>query len=1607
MSNKFIEAMTPKQETEVIIEAPRQEEPIDNGNGNHRLDYPVAIIKPSVEPGTEIAPAPEGWFTNNGLALKLFRSQPTVLTAVNRYAESNPEWFQTFADSNGVPRIFYSPELVARLGEEVGSLQEAPEGWISLSKLPSALGKDRSTIVRMADNYRDNHPEWFLNLATKETIGKVALHLSPELVETIRGELVDSAPEGWITIGGLAKALGKDWGTAKKVVEEARESHPNDFAIFAGRGRSTSEYISPDLVANIRERLVGPSVPPEGWMKRNEVADCLRTSGPTIKTWATPYIKNNPFWAQKFITQRGQIAEFYSPDLIEKMVREYGSRNPAPEGWSTVSEACRQSGKKLGYVKKTAERYKEDHPEWFELFAAKNGNVSLHFSPELLDAILDITEKETNIPDGWIHRFDLAKELSVSATSIVKAANAYQDEHSEWFQSFLNHPSKPRPRMVEYYHPELIEILRNRFAEFSTSAPEGWATISSLRKELGGKAYDTIKSFVYQYEKEHPEWFSEYPTKDSQKGRRLSVFLHPELAELTRTHFSQFEQAPEGWIPNRTLAKMLNTGQSTIHRLASIHSELNPEWLQTYVSENGQVALHYAPVLASLIESALLSYRGERQSRDLAGKENDDLEASIIGFISKVGEGETLESHEFQALLSLFGSERAVDVLFQYRPEYRKISLPFAKRVIGDYLGEFLALRGDLQLDKLEMGVQYLSDASLKDGLREVIKNDCLKSYNQLRRGGRIDDDLSVFQTYIASLRSKTVSYSTPELAEVIDEVEEFYKALFEIIHIPDNVVNELEQGRLFPDINQRINILELMGKQKILIADEMGVGKSASAILAKESLGVKQALVVVPSNVVEVWRKYLSDYKNGDGSAKGYFKEGQAPRVLTINNGLESLNNLDLSEYDYILVSQERLNDDYMTFLEQLDYDMLVVDEAHKLKNITSGKRADNLVKLAGKIEGDDKYLALLSGTPVPNHIGDVAMVLKLLYPEKFEGIARKDLTRQILEGDVLDLRSLLVPRMQMKSLAESIEMPTLHEDLHAIQMSTEEKDAYEVLLEEDELTASQKIQILRQFALNPQIFEMTPGFQSSKIQAVAESLRSTFAAKNKVVMFVNGYIEGVIRGETTIFEGLNLPEDVEVHVIDGKVPKTRRLEIQKLLQEQSERKMLLAVSGQTADVGVDFSGAEELYFYNEPWTEYDKRQQQGRVYRPGLKQDLISHTFYVEGSVEEGIHKYIEHKYTAVEKLLRGIPLSELERELLRDDEKQIDPNLEVNPTLAEHYLSSWHRMLKIYSYVKGIGEKDFVTFLNKYGREYADCYTDLGSRSYQANVGRLAGTVIDNLAKSKNQDPKFVRILDVASGPEMLKRHISEDFQDQIVSVDINPHHFEQVDEKRRVGSFLDLPTADSTVDYANLSLALHYTKLSLRQGIYEPIKVFQELNRVLVNEGVAVINLMHNNDLKDPELFARAIEKVGFKIVEGLSGEVSSANNFKSRMLVLQKIGSCTQDTSTLVQQIGAPLLQGFKLAKTDVKIKDSRKIVTTFLLDGAKRIKASLNGLDQNVLSEEQATLSAMKSLRHKYGSIQKIPKEVIYQSGLARAYTGKAYVLFKSLETGNGAVITR
>lgn len=1008
----------------------------------------------------------------------------------------------------------------------------------------------------------------------------------------------------------------------------------------------------------------------------------------------------------------------------------------------------------------------------------------------------------------------------------------------------------------------------------------------------------------------------------------------------------------------------------------------------------GAVDNEQAKELRKDIESEVriaLLYRGD-------GREKKKAEEELKTFAQDVIQGESVDAQTFNQLVGLFGSSNVVDILYRSRPEFRGLPVDRVKSILGEYLGDFLIVRRGFNPSDIGAGLDYLSDPELKEGLMEVIKDSTLSYCLQERRFNNLGDN-KIIEGYLTGISKRLSVFDNGDLDNVLREVENYYKDIFDYIK-PAVLVDSLKPERSFPDLGQVINIKELEDKKRVLIADDMGLGKSASAILAKETLGVHQALIVVPSNVIPVWQDYLSDKVADDGKQIGYFKTGQTPRVLTIES-IDVLQNQDASSYDYILVSQEKLTDHNTLELERLDYGMLIVDEVHKLKNLLYGVRARNLIGLAQKVE-ENGYLALLSGTPVPNKVEDLAMVLKLLYPERFKDMRDEDLVSSIVNGDYADLRKLLIPRMQAKSLTESIDMPDLVENIIWVELSPQERDVYEILLEEDEIEATEKIKILRQFLLNPDLLDSTPGIISTKISKVGKHLRDVFGEKDKVVLFVNDYIGNVIRGEKSILERLGLPDNVEIRVIHGEVKSGKE---RKTIQDEfrtSDGKMLLLVSGQTADVGVDFSSAQEIDFYNQPWTKYDQMQQLARAYREGLGHALTSTTFVTENTIEEGIRNYIEIKYKAIQKLLKGIPVSEIEKDLLKKTDDDIQ-NLEVNPELAKYYLSSWDRMLKIFAYVKEIGQDDFVSFLARYGKVYSDSYADLGRRSYQANASRVSGTVIQELVKEDGQSPLGLRILDLASGPQMLKRHMPQAYRDRILSVDINANHFSKEKDGAVVGSFTSIPVRDNSMDYVNLGLSMHYTKFIPSRGNYERLEVLREINRVLKPGGRAILNLIYTLDLKDVKKFKEVSASLGFRMIEEYSDEVIIGDNYRSRVITLEKENDVKKPIGVLVDKA---IHDGIKFRKTNLGLRDSRRILREVQLSD-DNFQIEFNPQDRAVAQEEEEVMDEGKMLKAMYGSIDNIPREEIISRNFVRILIGKRYALFKKLIRGEGVVVLK
>lgn len=153
----------------------------------------------------------------------------------------------------------------------------------------------------------------------------------------------------------------------------------------------------------------------------------------------------------------------------------------------------------------------------------------------------------------------------------------------------------------------------------------------------------------------------------------------------------------------------------------------------------------------------------------------------------------------------------------------------------------------------------------------------------------------------------------------------------------------------------------------RALLADEVGLGKTIEACLALKEYSmrglVRKALILTPPSLVGQWMDELSS------------KFGMTP-VSPETGGYGREPETFWSRHDLIVASlalaRQAANRER---LARAAYDLVIVDEAHYLKN-----RATSLWQLVNEL--NKRFLLLLSATPVGNNLSELYNLILLLRP-------------------------------------------------------------------------------------------------------------------------------------------------------------------------------------------------------------------------------------------------------------------------------------------------------------------------------------------------------------------------------------------------------------------------------------------------------------------------------------------------------------------------------------------------------------------------------------------------------------------------------------------------
>jgi superfamily II DNA or RNA helicase len=168
----------------------------------------------------------------------------------------------------------------------------------------------------------------------------------------------------------------------------------------------------------------------------------------------------------------------------------------------------------------------------------------------------------------------------------------------------------------------------------------------------------------------------------------------------------------------------------------------------------------------------------------------------------------------------------------------------------------------------------------------------------------------------------------------------------------------------------------------RFLLADDPGAGKTIMAgLLCKELMArgdVERCLVIAPGSLVEQWQDELRQ------------KFGLNFRILTRDMIEASATGNPFDEQPLLIARLDHLsrNEDLQAKLRATQWDLTVVDEAHKMSahysggEVTQTKRY-RLGQLAGSIS---RHLLLMTATPHAGIEEDFRLFLALLDPDRFE---------------------------------------------------------------------------------------------------------------------------------------------------------------------------------------------------------------------------------------------------------------------------------------------------------------------------------------------------------------------------------------------------------------------------------------------------------------------------------------------------------------------------------------------------------------------------------------------------------------------------------------------
>lgn len=388
------------------------------------------------------------------------------------------------------------------------------------------------------------------------------------------------------------------------------------------------------------------------------------------------------------------------------------------------------------------------------------------------------------------------------------------------------------------------------------------------------------------------------------------------------------------------------------------------------------------------------------------------------------------------------------------------------------------------------------------------------------------------------------------------------------------------------------------------LNADDMGMGKTRGAVATADYItmnSAKKVLIIVEKTTVGQWCSTIRDYN--------------PEAVITVNEYSE--------EARWTVVNFEAMEKG----LDKLRaYDVVVVDEAHNLKNL-QGKTTELVFKKLGQCERK----ILLTGTPILNRLMEFYALLRL-GGHPLAMIPLKDFVNRYNKAEgFVQLREGVKGWMCRHMKSEIAGLKGKRSKRQILTLTEKERRDYNRILKQSENFFSKCHQLMR-------------FLEVCRLRAYAEYIKGLTGKHRKMIFFTS------YRDTLPDLQKLYKKAGLLSLEIEGSMSIEQRSAAQNAFQTDPS---IDAVSVMTmcGGSGVHLAEANHVFFLTSPWNNGIKNQCEDRANRMGNKRVVWVHDLLFDDTIDLDLEEIVNAKKGLVSLAIDGGMSEEEEKAVISE--------------------------------------------------------------------------------------------------------------------------------------------------------------------------------------------------------------------------------------------------------------------------------------------------------------------------------------------------------------------